>query len=91
MEKIIWHRFKSRLVNYIDEEAYKYDDFSEIIDRLSKIDVPDDNNWRFIIFEAKDFFDFPEYIKPIVERFLPKFLRDFPDYKNSAILKDIDK
>lgn len=81
MEKIIWHRFKSRLVNYIEEEAYKYDDFTEIIDKLSQKDTPDDNNWRFAIADAGNLEDFPEYIKPIVERFSPLFFEDFPDCK----------
>ena len=87
----MWHRFKSRLINFIEEEAYKYTDFSGIIDRLSKDDTPDDNNWRFMIFDAKDFSDFPKYIKPIIERFLPNFLKDFPEYKSGIKKLTIEK
>nr|DAG32072.1 MAG TPA: hypothetical protein [Bacteriophage sp.] len=91
MEKIIWHRFKSRLVNYIEEEAYKYDDFTEIIDKLSQKDTPDENNWRFAIIDAGNLQDFPEYIKPIVERFTPLFFEDFPIAKKLMVLKVVDK
>ena len=91
MEKIIWHRFVSRLVNYIEEEAYKNEDFGAIIDILSESDTSDENNWRFKILDAKNTSSLPDYIKPIIKKFLPIFFMDFPDYKNSEILNSIDK